>query len=568
MREVSLLGRGENLAMRFIKKSSRKSPRVSLVLLDWSVRESFHLLHYLGEQTVARDDFEVIVIEYYSRVSEAIKKFENMVDTWLVLDMPANCCYQKHLMYNAGIIVANGDIVSIGDSDAMVKPSFIETIIKAFEKDPKVVYHIDQFRNLRRDFYPFNYPSFEDVLGEGCVNNIGGKTAGVLDSKDPIHSRNYGGCMCAKRDDLIAIGGADMHINYMGLICGPYDMTFRLINYGLREVWDTKEFTYHTWHPVDGDNYVGPHDGRHMSTMALEALASGRIAPLSENEAIHPLRTGAAHSSTEVLDKLIPINVKRDWDLKNIEANGTHLRFKSYKTPLGAYKGFRIVSESGRVLAYPMVEPRSQLENGAQNPVFEGATEDVVKAKITKATPTTLAIIDRVTPWYVFPFCALSSFYGLSQRLPFPLPRPAKALLGLIVIPFAFFALVGFAPMQLIDKLRRMKRDSISTAEGLGHIAAIITNRMKWGISNVGNELPVVLTDRRMAIYFFRLLQFFSLMPRIMIRRVVDVDTVQSVLSDLDGQGWSGQLLVPAELFSRFNAFIRPAAAAQHLIVT
>src|SRR6202167_6521732 len=117
MREVSLLGWSENLTMRFIKRSSRKSPRVSLVLLDWSVRESFHLLHYLSEQTVARDDFEVIVIEYYSRVSEALKKFESQVDTWLVLDMPANCCYQKHLMYNAGIIVANGDIVTIGDTE-------------------------------------------------------------------------------------------------------------------------------------------------------------------------------------------------------------------------------------------------------------------------------------------------------------------------------------------------------------------------------------------------------------------------------------------------------------------
>jgi hypothetical protein len=220
------------------------------------------------------------------------------------------------------------------------------------------------------------------------------------------------------------------------------------------------------------------------------------------------------------------------------------------------------------VLAYPKAEPRSPLETGTQNPAFEGATEDVVKAKITKATPTTLAFVGRVAPWYVFPFCALSSFYGLSQRLPFALPRPIKALLGLMVIPFALFALVWFAPAQLIDKLRRMKRDSISMADGLGHIAAIIINRMKWGVANVGNELPVLLTNRRMTIYFFRLLQFFHLVPRIIIRRVVDVDTVQSVLSDLDSQGWSGQLLVPAELFSRFNAFIRPAAAAQHLIVT
>src|SRR5665213_3325385 len=116
--------------MRFIKRSNRKKPRVSLVLLDWSVRESFHILHYLARQTVPRDDFEVIIVEYYSRVSEALKPFADQVDTWLVLDMPPNVYYHKHLMYNAGIVVANGDIIMIGDSDAMVKPTFIETIVR------------------------------------------------------------------------------------------------------------------------------------------------------------------------------------------------------------------------------------------------------------------------------------------------------------------------------------------------------------------------------------------------------------------------------------------------------
>ena len=66
--------------MQFIKRSKRKAPRVSLVLLDWSVRESFHLLHYLSKQTVPRSKFEVIIIEYYSRVSDAIRQFEDQVD--------------------------------------------------------------------------------------------------------------------------------------------------------------------------------------------------------------------------------------------------------------------------------------------------------------------------------------------------------------------------------------------------------------------------------------------------------------------------------------------------------
>src|SRR3990170_3354604 len=72
--------------LRFIKRSTRARPKVSLILLDWSVRESFHLLHYLARQDVPREDFEVIVIEYYSRVSDAIRKFESEVDTWLLLE--------------------------------------------------------------------------------------------------------------------------------------------------------------------------------------------------------------------------------------------------------------------------------------------------------------------------------------------------------------------------------------------------------------------------------------------------------------------------------------------------
>jgi hypothetical protein len=98
--------------------------------------------------------------------------------------------------------------------------------------------------------------------------------------------------MCARRADLIAIGGADEHIDYVGHICGPYEMTFRLVNSGLREIWHQTEFMYHTWHPGQAgeDNYLGPHDGRHVSTTALDALISARTMPLEENETIRDYR--------------------------------------------------------------------------------------------------------------------------------------------------------------------------------------------------------------------------------------------------------------------------------------
>lgn len=278
--------------MRFVKTSHRLQPKISLILLDWSVRESFHLLHYLSKQDVDRDLFEVIIIEYYSRVSDAIRPFEDMVDTWLLLEMPEDCYYHKHLMYNAGIVTAKGDVCVICDSDAMVKEGFIRAIITEFERDPGIVLHIDQFRNARKNLYPFRYPDFVEVTGKGCINNVAGKTRGVVDDKDPIHNRNYGACMCARREDMIAIGGADEHIDYLGHICGPYDMTFRLVNSGRREIWHQTAFMYHTWHPGQAgeDNYLGPHDGRHVSTTALDALISGRTMPLEENETIKNLR--------------------------------------------------------------------------------------------------------------------------------------------------------------------------------------------------------------------------------------------------------------------------------------
>src|SRR5438445_4986206 len=181
--------------MRVLKSTGRVSPRVSIVLLDWSVRESFHLLHYLRKQDVPRALFEVLLVEYHSRVSPAVRAFEDELDTWILLDMPTDCYYHKHLMYNAGIVHSLGGVCVFCDSDAMVGPGFVGAIAGAFDREPSIVLHLDQFRNVRRDLYPFCYPSFDEVLGPGCINRVDGRTKGIAASDDPLHERNYGACM-------------------------------------------------------------------------------------------------------------------------------------------------------------------------------------------------------------------------------------------------------------------------------------------------------------------------------------------------------------------------------------
>jgi len=47
---------------------------VSIILLDWKVRESFHILDYLNQQTVPRSNYEIIWIEYYNRKPKELEE--------------------------------------------------------------------------------------------------------------------------------------------------------------------------------------------------------------------------------------------------------------------------------------------------------------------------------------------------------------------------------------------------------------------------------------------------------------------------------------------------------------
>jgi len=358
--------------VKILKKSKRGAPKLSLILIDWSVRESFHILDYLSRQTIDRDMFEVVVVEYFSRVSDAVQKFEDQVDTWILLEMPQKCYYHKHLMYNVGIAIAKGEIICICDSDAMVKPTFVQSIVSAFDRNPNIVFHIDQFRNMRRDFYPFNNPSFEEVRGSGCINNVNGKTSGICDQEDPIHTRNYGAGMCARREDLIAIGGADEHLDYLGHICGPYDMTFRMVNKGLTEIWSEEEFTYHTWHPGQAgeDNYLGPHDGRHMSTTALQALACGRVMPLVENLAIRALRTSVTMDGQELTDILISPDAKEQWLQANMASIQEANKKTNSKQCVVSYRGAKIY-QAGSVFSAEWIINRNSIYEDTYSSLVE-----------------------------------------------------------------------------------------------------------------------------------------------------------------------------------------------------
>jgi hypothetical protein len=382
---------------RIVSQLPVVSPRVSVVLLDWSVRESFHCLRYLNQQRAGREDYELIWIEYYGRRPEELAKSLDQesptrLDQWVVLGMPENCYYHKHMMYNIGIAVSRGDVVCICDSDAMFSDTFIDAIIAGFAESGRIVLHMDEVRNNDKKFYPFNYPSVSEVLGRGAVNWRDGKTIGVSDTVDPLHTRNYGACFCARRDEIIAIGGADEYIGFVGHVCGPYDMTFRLVNNGCREVWDATEYLYHVWHPGQaGDqNLVGPHDGRHISTIALSAAKEGRIMPLKENAAIAALRMGGAPSrATDVVELAVDPSYRETLVQQQLERMTIFERWQQIElvASLKKYR-YNLVRFGDIYYAVPWrlgeLDAEKLPEIARRSDVFSGATEDAVREQVAR----------------------------------------------------------------------------------------------------------------------------------------------------------------------------------------
>jgi hypothetical protein len=552
--------------IKFIKRSTRNAPKISLILLDWSVRESFHLFHYLSQQTVPRDAFEVTVIEYYSRVSGSLQEFEGMVDNWIVMGMPEDCYYHKHLMYNVGIAASHGDIVMIGDSDAMVKETFIETILHAFEKDPNIVFHMDQFRNMRRDLHPFSYPSFDEVQGEGCINNTNGQTSGVLNTEDPLHTRNYGACMCARREDLIAIGGADEHIDYLGHICGPYDMTFRLVNLGRKEVWSMDEFMHHTWHPgqAGADNYLGPHDGRHMSTTALEALTSRRTLPYVENAAIGKLRNGMELTNDEATSLVInPIYLK-EWNISALQDSDSHVHWNDFAISQGNYNGFHITIEVDRFVGSPIIGiPGLLKETSGKKFLLDSASMEGLKAKIDALHPKEL--LDSISMAFnkVFP----ELFWGLIHGM----------LREFLAVPYRAIKSPNRETIKnLMRGIIRLPRTILSTPRALQSIRmqtkstfGCLATAIYYFTQSKSVHKPVVLVNHDTPYHFLQFLKESMPPSTFDVLFVSNADDIKISLEEYTISNGDGpQFILWHDLYARFHdLFINKLGQSQIVIV-
>ena len=261
--------------------------KVSIVLLDWSCRESLHGLDWLQKQTVARDEYELIWVELHDRVlDEACQKAD------VVLSLQQQGKYHKHEGYNAGIIASQGELICVCDSDAVFPPDFIESILRSFEMlDGDVARELVLMHQELRtsSLYPSGLDDTEQLKDqdrwEWWAVNL-----------------NVGACVTVRKSDAIRLGGFDEDESYRGYMCGPYDLAWRLINLGVPQLWhDIDVVLWHFAHPdpvgVNGiiPSFRGilestyPHIVGHALT-SVEKFSTGDVMPRRINEAIKRVR--------------------------------------------------------------------------------------------------------------------------------------------------------------------------------------------------------------------------------------------------------------------------------------
>lgn len=279
------------------RNEKNPSPKVSVILLDWSCRERFHALDWLNMQDGPREQYELVWVELFDRVvSEAMEKAD------VVITCGQKGLYHKHIGYNIGLLHSKGKIITICDSDAVFPPNFIFSIINSFdfiENNNPLSLILMHYQWRSPALYPDGIKDISELQKYPWVDLW----------------PNVGACMSVTRSDAIRYGGFDEHRSFRGYICGPYDLGWRMINANIPEIWHNEDVAlWHFSHPDPPATYGQsfsfqmwreksyPHIDHHALT-AVEAFSSGRLLPLKENQEIFKMRMNQREIGTEFEEK-------------------------------------------------------------------------------------------------------------------------------------------------------------------------------------------------------------------------------------------------------------------------
>ncbi len=198
-------------------------------MIDGGFREAFHTIDCLANQSLPRDCYEIIWVEYYGYANPLIADRQDV--RVITLNHFPDTMYHSSYCFNEGIRQSKGEIIAVLDADLVMGERFLETIIKEHDRyDDLAMYflRLDQPEEKRTDNVSLSY------LQNTCIIRV---------------ATNYGACLTVRKKWLLEINGYEQHRAFAsGNHANGLEMYTRLRNLGLAIKWHPSERLYHPWH--------------------------------------------------------------------------------------------------------------------------------------------------------------------------------------------------------------------------------------------------------------------------------------------------------------------------------
>lgn len=241
-----------------------KNPKISVIMIDGSFRESYHAVDFFCHQTIAPQEYELIWVEFYDHVNpELEKKISGYANARIVTLNYKEEIYHSSYCFNAGIKESKGDNIFIPDADIAVEPYFLEEALKAHEENHKLVIYFYRKEEEKKDHR----------------KNITLKyLKKVCKFKNPS---NYGGCLSVRKKWLEEINGYEQHPVFgSGFHANGIDVYTRFKNLGLQVMWHPGLLLYHPWHPFNAAGFpawetqkiIANYRAKNLLTVAYQGL--------------------------------------------------------------------------------------------------------------------------------------------------------------------------------------------------------------------------------------------------------------------------------------------------------
>ncbi len=208
--------------------------KISVVTWDAGFREHFHTVDAFANQTIPKDDYEFIWVDYYNDITPELQTKLGRISNAKALLVNGNGQWRLATCLNYGTRNCSGELLVIPDGDIVVTPDFLSKILEAHSRIDNLVLYIRRWDEPQQAHNPAISVEHLDKVCE--VKN----------------ATNYGGCITLRKHVLEYVNGYEEHHLFAGASATSMELYIRLKNAGFPIMWHPTVKIYHPWHANTG----------------------------------------------------------------------------------------------------------------------------------------------------------------------------------------------------------------------------------------------------------------------------------------------------------------------------